>query len=196
MPDIVLFIVLTLFYCWTYDMFKMNMPIFTMLIIGHILHAAGIFGWYATSPVPIQWDHITHFFGAFPYALLFFRYFEQWTDSRWFTKKNFLLLLAVFLAATGVGAVVELSEFVGYLQLGFGEGVFKFGPGDGVAGLTGIDLVDALGGGWINEGWDFVWNTIGILVGIALMLIIRLFGKKAESAYYFEPVGDYSKLTR
>jgi len=196
MPDIVLFIILTLFYCWTYDVFKMNMPIFTLLIIGHILHAAGIFGWYSASPVPIQWDHITHFFGAFPYALLFYRYFEQWMDAKWFTKKNFLLLLAVFLASTGVGAVVELSEFVGYLQLGFGEGVFKFGPGDGVTGLTGTDLVDALGGGWINEGWDFVFNTIGIIAGIALMLIIRLFGKKAEKAYYFEPVGDYSKLTR
>ena len=103
-PDLVFFIIITLFYYWTYDTFGMNMPIFTMLIIGHILHAAGIFGWYATSPVPIQWDHITHFFGAFPYALLFFRFFGQWTDSKWFTKKNFLLLLAVFLAATGVGA--------------------------------------------------------------------------------------------
>ena len=192
-PDLVLFIALTLFYYWTYDTFRMNMPIFTMLIFGHILHACGIFGWYSTSPVSIQWDHVTHFFGAFPYALVFYRFFSQWADAKWFTKKNIVLLLTVFLAATGVGAVVELSEFVGYLQLGFGEGVFQFGPGDGVAGLTGSDLVDAVGGGWINEGWDFVWNTIGILVGMALMIIISLFKKKAENAYYFEPAGSYSK---
>lgn len=195
-PDLVLFIILTLFYYWTYDTFRMNTPIFTMLIFGHILHACGIFGWYSTSPVPIQWDHVTHFFGAFPYALLFYKFFEQWADTKWFTKKNILLLLAVFLAATGVGAVVELSEFVGYLQLGFGEGAFQFGPGDGVTGLTGSDLVDAIGGGWINEGWDFVWNTFGILVGMAIMIVISLFRKKPENAYYFEPTGSYSRLTR
>jgi len=173
-PDLIVFIVLTLFYRWTYSTFRMNMPIFTLLIIGHILHAGGIFGWYHISPVPVQWDHLTHFFGAFPYALLFFRWMEQWMDAKFFTKKNFLLLIAIFLAASGVGAMVELSEFIGYLQLGFGEGTFQFGPGDGLAGKEGSDLIDALGGGWINEGWDFIFNTIGILGGIVLMLFLRL----------------------
>lgn len=94
-------------------------------------------------------------------------------DTRFFTRKNLLLLMAVFLAATGVGAIVELSEFVGYLFAGQGEGAFMFGPGDGVAGLKGTDLIDALGGGWINEGWDFVYNTIGIIAGMAMMIVIR-----------------------
>ncbi len=171
-PDIVFFIILTLFYYWMFDTFRMNLPIFTLLIIGHILHAGGIFGWYYVSPVSVQWDHLTHIFGAFPYALLFFRWMEQWMDEK-FTKKNLLLLFAIFLAATGVGAVVELSEFIGYLQLGAGEGAFMFGPGDGIAGKEGSDLIDTIGGGWINEGWDFVYNTVGIVIGMVIMIIIR-----------------------
>ena len=182
-PDIVVFIILTLFYYWMYDTFRMNMPIFTLLIIGHLTHAMGIFGWYHISPVPVQWDHITHIFGAMPFALLFFRWMEQWMDAKFFTKKNLLLLLAVFLAATGVGAVNELSEFIGYLNLGFGDGAFMFGPGDGVAGLEGSDLIDAIGGGWINEGWDFVYNTIGIIVGMAAMIILRVINKKPIERY-------------
>ncbi len=177
-PDICVFIILTLFYYWMYDTFRMNMPIFTMLIIGHLMHAMGIFGWYYISPIPIQWDHITHVFGILPFALLFFRWIEQWMDVKFCTKKNLLLIFTVFLAATGVGAVNELSEFIGYLSLGFGEGAFMFGPGDGVTGLQGTALVDALGGGWINEGWDFVYNTVGIIIGMAIMIVLRIINKK------------------
>ncbi len=195
-PDLFIFIALTWFYYWTYNAFKMNMPIFTMLIIGHISHAVGIFGWYHISPIPIQWDHVTHFFGAFPFALLFFRWMEQWMDAQIITKKNIMFLITIFLAASGVGAMVELSEFLGYLKFGFGDGLFRFGPGDGLEGKTGSDLIESLGGGWINEGWDFIFNTTGIVFGMALMLFIRATRKKAKQAYYFEQVEKYSKLTR
>lgn len=192
-PDLAIFIVAALFYYWTYNTFRMTLPIYTLLIIGHLLHACGIFGWYHISPVSIQWDHITHFFGAMPFALLFFRWMEQWMDVRLFTKKNLLILIAVFMAASGVGAMVELSEFIGYLSAGFGDGAFMFGPGDGVAGLEGSDLVDSLGGGWINAGWDFIYNTLGIVFGMIIMLGINVFTKKPEPAYYYEPISEYSK---
>ena len=173
-PDICVFIVLILFYCWTYDAFRMNMPIFTMLVIAHVLHAGGIFGWYYISPVPIRWEIITHLAGGFAFSLLMFNWMQQWMENK-FCKKNLLIIMAIFLAATGVGAVVEISEFVGYLSLGFGEGAFMFGPGDGLAGKVGSDLIDAIGGGWINEGWDFINNTIGIIIGMIIMGIIRKF---------------------
>ena len=192
-PDVAIFIVATLFYYWMYATLRMTPAIFTLLILGHTLHACGILGWYHISPVPIPWERITHFFGVLPFALLFFRFFEQWMDVRMLTKRNMLLFAAVFLSATGVGALVELNEFVGYLSFGFGEGAFMFGPGDGVAGLAGSDLVDALGGGWINQGWDMITNTVGILVGMAIMIIIRLFNKKSEAAYYYEPISTYSR---
>jgi len=192
-PDLFVFIGLTLFYYWTWDTFRLNLPLFTLLILGHILHAGGIFGWYHISPVGIQWDHITHFLGALPFAILFYRFMEPWMSTRFFTKKNLLILITIFMAATGVGAVVEISEFVGYLQLGFGDGAFMYGPGDGIVGLEGSDLVDGLGGGWVNAGWDFLYNTFGIIVGMLLMISIRLFRKKPEPAYYYEPFGEYSR---
>ncbi|MBW2969655.1 hypothetical protein KY309_02630 [Candidatus Woesearchaeota archaeon] len=192
-PDIVFFMVLVLFYYWTYDAFRNNMPIFTLLVIGHLLHACGIFGWYNISPVPIQWDHLTHFFGTLPFALLFFRWAGQWMDAKFLTKKNLLLVIVVFFAAMGVGAMVELIEFLGYLSLGFGEGALMFGTGDGIAGLGGTDLIDALGGGWINEGWDFVFNTFGILSGMFLMIILKIINRKPQKAYYYVPIESYSK---
>jgi len=191
-PDLIIFIILTIFFAWTYNTFRMTPAIFTLLTIGHLLHACGIFGWYHISPVPIQWDHITHFLGELPYALLFFNFFSQWADTKWLTKKNLLLLIAIFLAAFGVGAVVEMSEFLGYLKLGFGDGALMFGPGDSVAGFEGSDLIDAIGGGWINTGWDLIFNTTGILFGIAMMIIQRIIARKPEKAYYYETIESYS----
>ncbi len=182
-PDIVTFIVITLFYYWMYDTFRMNTPIFTLLVIAHILHAGGIFGWYHVSPVPIRWEIVTHVAGGFAFSLLLFRWMEQWMEAK-FCKKNLLIIFGIFLAATGVGAVVEMSEFVGYLSLGFGEGAFMFGDGDGVAGKEGVELIDAIGGGWINEGWDFIFNTVGIIAGMATMGIIRTANKKPKVNFY------------
>lgn len=192
-PDTIIFIFATLFYYWMYATFRMTPFIFLMLILAHILHACGIFGWYHISPLPIGWERITHFFGALPFALLFFRFFEQWMDTRFFTKKNMALLLSVFLCATAVGAIVELNEFIGYLNFGYGEGAFRFGPGDGVVGLDGVELIDAIGGGWINQGFDMITNTLGILVGMAIMIGLKLATRRPEKAYYFEPVGEYSR---
>jgi len=193
-PDLFIFIALTLLYAWMYDTFRMTKPILTLLIFGHVTHSMGIYGWYHISPLPIQWDHITHFFGALPYALLFSRFLGQWADAKWLTKKNLLLMMAIFLSATGVGAVVEISEFAGYLSLGFGDGAFRFGPGDGEGlGKSDIDIINVIGGGWINEGWDFISNTVGIVTGMTIMLFIALFQKKPDKAYYFEHIDSFSK---
>ncbi|VVB81175.1 Uncharacterised protein [uncultured archaeon] len=193
-PDMIFFICLVLFYAWSYNTFRMTAPIFTLLVIGHILHACGIFGWYHISPVPIQWDHITHFIGCMPFAMLFFNWLSQWADAKWFTRKNLLLLIAVFFATIGVGALVELIEFVGFLSLGFGEGGLMFGPGDSVAGLEGNTLMEAVGGGYINTGWDLAFNTIGTLFGIVLMILSKIVvKKKLQKAYYFEPIESFSR---
>src|SRR4030043_2423411 len=59
-PDIVIFFLLTLFYYWTWDAWRMNMTIFAILVLGHITHAMGVFGWYHISPIPIGWERGTH----------------------------------------------------------------------------------------------------------------------------------------
>ena len=194
-PELLIFAGLTALFAYFSDSLRLTIPTFTVVILGMILHGLGVLGFYGASPVPIQWDHITHIFGLFAFALLIFEYLEQWMDVRLLTLRNITLVIIIFLAASGVGAVIELSEFLGYLKYGFGEGAFAFGPGDGFETFAknNTDLIADLGGGWINTGWDLIFNTLGIIAGIALMLARRLFIKTPEPAYYFENVGEWSK---
>lgn len=173
-PDVIIFLGLVVFYYFFWEMLDMNIPIYLVLIIGHISHAMGIFGWYSMNPFLIQYDHITHFLGSLGVVLVIWQFMKRWMDKRLITKKNIMLLGVVVMAAFGVGATVELMEFVGYLSFGMGDdGIFFFGAGDGITGLAGNELIDALGGGWINLGWDLVYNALGIITGIILYYIAR-----------------------
>lgn len=196
-PELILFMALSTFYWWMWDTLKINEPIFMLLVLGNALHSCGIFGWYGQSPLPIDWDHITHFFGLLPFGLLFFRWTEQWMTTKVFTKTNLFIIVTIFLAASGVGAMIELGEFMGYLKFGFGQGAFAFGPGDGLEQAIGTDTdnrIADLGGGWVNTGWDLIYNTLGIITGIAIMIALRLIhNKKPQKAYYFEPIETFSK---
>lgn len=179
-PDVILFLALTIFYYWTYDTWRMKLPILAILILGHVTHAMGIFGWYHISPIGIGWERVTHVLGSLGIGMLCYRFLGQW-KAKGQAKRNRLVTIAIFLMALGLGAVVELTEFWGYLYLGHGEGALFFGPGDGVVGLTGSDLVDVVGGGWINEGWDMTFNSLGIIIGmIATWLLEKTIWKKRE----------------
>ena len=174
-PDQVLFIFIILLLYWGYEEWRLNIPAFAMIILGFSLHSAGVFGWYNVSPLPIQWDHITHIFGIISWTMVFFRYSEPWMTVNFFTSKNFRVFALIFFASLGVGALNETIEFWGYLTLGFGDGAFMFGPGDGINGLVGSDLMNVIGGGWINTGWDLTYNFIGFIMGILIMIIIKYF---------------------
>lgn len=166
-PDIVVFMLLPVVLNWLYDVLHLNPITFSLLNLGPLPHALGIFGWYGSSPFPFQWDHFTHLAGLFPVALAFTIFFAQWMEDRFFTRKNLILIISVFLLASGVGAMIELSEFLGYLSLGFGDGGFQFGPGDG----TDAAAINDIGGGWINTGWDLIYNTIAVVLGIIVGLL-------------------------
>jgi hypothetical protein len=103
-----------------------------------------------------------------------------------FTKRNMGILIAILFMSIGIGAFVEMTEFWGYLTLGEGDnGALFFGAGDGVLGLEGDELIAAMGGGWINEGWDMTVNLGGIIAAMLLMLGIRMtFSRKDEYSHY------------
>ncbi|MBW3019418.1 hypothetical protein KY329_04515 [Candidatus Woesearchaeota archaeon] len=175
-PDIIFFTALTIFYYFTFDTWRLNVPILTIIILGHITHAMGVFGWYNISPIPIAWERVTHLLGSFSFGLLSFRFLSQWLTKNLFTRKNMLILIAILFMSIGIGAFVEMTEFWGYLSVGEGDnGALFFGAGDGVAGLQGEELINVMGGGWINEGWDMTFNLIGILAAMLLMILIRTF---------------------
>lgn len=185
--ECIIFIALTLVYYITYEKFNMTPLIFLLLQIGHITHCLGMFGFYNISPVPIGWERVTHFIGSMAFALLFFNFFKHKWDVKLFTMKNMLMILIVFFAASGVGQLVEASEFWGYLAFGEGDGAFMFGHGDGIIGPNGQEILDVNGGGWINTGYDLSVNMIGILFGILLMSINQwLIKRKKEDLDLYE----------
>ena len=185
--DIALFMLLAFLYYFNFSRWNLTIPIYAMLVFGNIAHALGVFGFYGSSPLPIAWDHISHFFGALPFAMLFFQLFRDNFTKNFFTWKNFGTFILIFLLATGIGAVVEISEFAGFLTTGFGNGALSFGAGDGFANIPAeqmTSMINVVGGGWINEGWDFVFNTLGILVGLLIMIKI----------YWVLKLGDFNEF--
>jgi hypothetical protein len=192
-PELILFMALGVFFAWMYNTLRLNIPILTVIHAGLILHSFGIFGWYYISPIPISWERITHFFGILPMAMMFYQFASQFMDTKLFTRKNIFLIITIFFAATGVGALVEVGEFIGYLTLGHGEGALMFGPGDSIDGFGGSDVIDEIGGGWINASWDMIFNAFGAATAIAIMLLTRLLYKKPTKAYYFEPIENFSR---
>jgi uncharacterized membrane protein YjdF len=82
------------------------------------------------------------------------------------TKFHILLILAV-LASLGVGSVIEISEYVGFLFVGEGEGFFYFG---GTGDITQKENTD---GAWVNSSIDMIFNLIGSLAGLSIFLIYQ-----------------------
>ena len=125
--DSVLFITLTLFFYFMYKKWNFTLPIYIFVLIPLIAHNAGVLGYYNKSPLPIQWDHITHFLPMFGFSLLFFQNINKYMDKRFLTSKNFLLILIALFGSIGIGSLIENAEFFGYLTFGFGPGGFMFG---------------------------------------------------------------------
>ncbi|MBW2973422.1 hypothetical protein KY346_03450 [Candidatus Woesearchaeota archaeon] len=181
-PDMIGFIVLTIFFYFTYKKWNLNLPIYTMLIVGFIPHALGFMGFYLDTPIGLAWDHFTHIMPIFAFGLLFFNFLYQWMDRKLFTKKTIFLILVVLLAASGVGVVIELIEFSGFLVYGFGEGALAFGAGDACTGqlVSTFEEIDAYGGGWFNTMYDLIWNSLGALSAVLLMILAYYIVKKPD----------------
>ncbi len=178
-PDSIGFIIGILLFYYFYDVLNLNLIIYILLILCFIPHSLGVFGYYAQSPIFMQWDHFTHLCPLFAFALVFFRMFSSKLTKKLVTRKNFIMFIAIFLAALGAGSIIETLEFTGFLMLGFGEGGFRFGTGDamGEETVTQTDI-DAFGGGWFNTMWDIIWNMIGAFIGLLVMIYFYFFRKR------------------
>ncbi len=181
-PDAAFFAALMIFWYFTYSFWRLNIIIYTLLALSFCLHLCGIFGWYSVSPLPfIQWDHITHGIPLFSFTLLLYNFARQWIPNKFWSSRTWGILLLVFLGGLGIGAIVENIEFFGYLTVGYGEGgLFFGGPGDGVPVTSAqMDIIQNLGGGYINTEVDLVWNAFGTIAAIILMSLISFARKKA-----------------
>jgi len=166
----------------SFRFWRLNTFVYTLLILGFASHLMGVFGWYNASPIPLQWDHVTHGLPMFAFTALFYNFARPWMTERFWSTKTWSVLLIVLLAGLGVGSLVENLEFTGYLTLGEGEGALFFGgAGDGVP-LTSSqeEVIQNLGGGYINTEMDLVWNLFGALAAVLVMSIAH-YGIKTQA---------------
>ena len=154
---------------------------FFLLILALLFHDFGVFGFYNKTPILIQYDHFTHFFGLFAVSILIFNIFKQFFKKSKIT--NLILILFVFISSLGIGSLIEQTEYLGYLRFGTGQGLLKFGGlGDTPFDDKNLRAMDIIGGGWINTMLDLNYNFLGALIGTITMYLINKF----KSKNYFE----------
>ncbi|MDP3917379.1 MAG: hypothetical protein Q8Q42_03790 [Nanoarchaeota archaeon] len=158
--DSIFMLVLLTILMLMYHSFRLKPWIYLSITFAFILHNMGVFGFYNISPILIQWDHVTHFVGIAVATVIIYNYFEE---SGFLRNKNerFVMLLFIFLAASGVGVLVEFIEFMGYLYYGDGLGVFGHGVGD-----INTEWIDSE---WFNTIFDLFYNSLGSLVAIIFL---------------------------
>lgn len=130
-----------------------------LLALAITLHNAGTFGFYNVSPIFIQYDHITHFFGLFALTLFFYNLYSKNTEFSWFE-----VALISFLITMGIGALIEIWEFVAHLT-----------RNEFLAGLV-LDKTDQ-GREWVNSMIDLVYNAAGCLFAIIIKQLKRIINK-------------------
>lgn len=176
-PEMVIFIGLIVFLYFTYEKWNLSLPVLTILVLSLIPHSLGFMGFYLNSPLPVAWDHFTHICPCFAFSLFFFQFLGKFMDKKLLTAKSIFLIIVVILAASGIGVIIELFEFSGFLINGFGEGALAFGAGDACAGqlVSTFEEIDAYGGGWFNTMFDLIWNSLGVLFGVLCMVFFKYF---------------------
>ncbi len=161
--DTIFFVVLTLIAFILYKKLDLDLWSYGAFMVALLFHNAGAFGWYNISPLPIQWDHITHITGIFAPTLMLFRFSRRFFSTKAF--HNAYVILFTILAALGIGVFVEFYEFAGYFIVG--EGVGGLGQGEG-------DFTTELGESlWLNTMLDMIFNLVGAIFGIGIGFLLR-----------------------
>ncbi len=138
--------------------------------VGLLPHMLGTFNFYTTNPLGIRYDHYTHFLGAFAVSLVIYNaLIKNYAISR------FNLGVLTFLSTMGLSALVEISEFLGWIFLGEGQGMFFFG------GAGDSTIIAGVASEWFNASMDLVFNSLGAIIGI---IVISLLYKYAENTIY------------
>lgn len=165
--DSLLFIGMVLTLLFLYNKLDLDLLSFNAFLVSLLLHNAGAFGWYNTSPVGFQWDHITHIMGGFAITLILFRFCRRFCRGEKFAKRY--LMLVIILASLGAGAIIEFYEFAGYFIVGEGAGGLGHGVGDIVTELGNSE--------WFNTMFDMLYNLVGAIIAM-IVGVIKKYNKK------------------
>ena len=157
--DSVIFIILTILLFIFYRQWKLDTCTFLMIVVAFILHDLGAFRFYASPPLPFEWDIVTHVVGVFAATLFLYNL------ALHLTKKNHhpYTFFIIILAALGIGVVIEFIEFYGLMTTGFGEGFLGRGFGDFNPAIVSSDYIDTI--------QDLFWNLVGATLGFIVAFV-------------------------
>jgi uncharacterized membrane protein YjdF len=106
------------------------------------LHFAGVFGWYESYPLGVEYDHWVHGWFGFVASLIVLRAYYFYG-----VYPPVLIAVATVALILGFSAFHELFEYAGAMAVGEGEGVLFIGAGDLDEWDTQKDMLNNLIGG-------------------------------------------------
>lgn len=162
---------------------KMSGFAFFVLLAGFALHSSHTLGnFYYSSPIPVPWDYVTHSVTFIGVSLLFFNFQKtRINNKKIFCFRNIFLFITLFLAAGGVGVLIELAEYTGYAVLGVEEGALLFGGGDFDKIAVSSDIITEMemhGGGWYDSMEDLLINSYTSFLTLLILFIIYFYKHK------------------
>ena len=142
---------------------KYRIRSFVAILVGLVFipnYLGQIWG-YNWAGINYHWDWIVHFCAAFFAAIIIITFLlDNAIYKRFFTAA----FIALFVTIT-FGALVEVTEYWGFIFVGVGDGYLGFGAGDNSQNF----------GPWENSSIDTTFNFIGSLTA---MLLIAVFIRK------------------
>lgn len=159
-------ILLGIFY-WINKWTKINTFYVLLFNLALLFHNLGSFGAFELRWHIIEYDNFLHFFSSFAAALIIAKIFIKINYNIKFAAKtrynkyftSFLIISVVIF----LGILLEVTEFIGYSYLGFGDGLFFFGYGDANQFQFAGEYFDVM--------TDIISNLIGAAAGIITFYI-------------------------
>jgi len=149
-----------LFFLWLEKRYSATEWLAFMAGLTFFPHILGTWGLYEWAALNYHYDMIVHLItGMFSSItmMLFMRDIP--------IKAKGLISLSITVM---IGAIVEASEYWGFIFIGFGSGYLGFGSGDNSQNF----------GPWENSSIDTTLNFAGALLGLIMFYLISFFGRK------------------
>ena len=170
--DIILSVLLIALAFTLYNKLRLTPMSLSILCLAFTVHDLGTFGFYSDPNLFIPYDWITHFLGIFAATIVIANFLSSsLTKSKKFKFNDSMILFIAFLAALGIGALVELLEFSGYILLGPGDSIFQLATVDFAETSSGNIITDMFSGLYGDTIGDFICNVIGALVAVILFSV-------------------------
>lgn len=151
---------------------SLNTLEYITVCIAVFFHNLGTFGFYSLKYGVVAYDNFTHLVTC---GISSFLIYSVLTKKINFRKHNIMLFIIVISIVNFFGVVLEVSEYIGFMKLGVGDGLLYAGAGD--SDHTPEDVK----GQYIDTMEDIIVNFLGSILGSLLFLILKN-SKKTENS--------------